>query len=831
MVRAMKLGAWRWLGIVLGVMGSSVWADDGTGARKPISLQFPPRPAASPVAPQAPEPPAPPQWMNDKVARIDFDYKGDRRKGAADRRDFEVNPDGTIVGLELLKAIQSPPREEFIKWYTTSPDAEKPSPARAEWTASFVASGKGGDPLGEFYDAAAAQKAANEAFDRLSTDEVNELGRLALKKYLNFQVNNTAARLALVRIVDNEAMKLKLSPLPSEDRVDFIVRWILVRNAIETGVECTGHSPGWVKPPGAICVKKEEVVSACGNRYRDRDGSWLQELVPAESTQSLSDAELYDALVKRVGTQPVAFKIDWQDLGSHTLGQERLQRKEPGAYPEVRLVFSRLPKEPMATCVPRFPKKNPYSQCEKAAKVGKPETLRCEEGDQLYVMPPLVQFREQIAQKLEVYQRKQIRKLAWEALVAKEFPLLAWQNLATASEQELLVNRGAVLPNVRVADQSVVFTEFGFSGEVAARAADRMEALVGEREQKAIEELFAQTPGNTVETPEEGLAKKQKILAWRSTVPKEVFTTLGQEFSKELAAGKLVISLKDRGIERKGSLVPLAECLFKPVIESHSCSEKDRAAERAAREGVEPWMVEQAKATQYEAASQWEKLDPCSSEAEMARVYLGPLAEYENQRVFPLRRFSEGTDLPSGTIRLTMLREITRGEPHVVTGDQAEVLEDSLRNQIQAKNQAWVFRDLALRLFKRNRVDVLVDTSSDANFSFPRFVAEPQAMAEALFPETFFEEKDFAQVFYPKDYAYQSSDGGYPRRKISVARTVKDYFSVRVLESDLPGRPTVGSSLGNPDLQMRVRSMDMLSFATAMAMQNPGVRPRVCPEN
>jgi hypothetical protein len=120
--------------------------------------------------------PEKPEWANLKVGHIRFSYRGDKRRGDYDWRTYRINPEGKILGSQLLEIIQPMSPQQFKRF--------------------FEIQNKEGD------------------LKKLYFEYIDEISSSSLKPALSL--------LALNRILDHEAMKMKFSPRVSRDRIDYV---------------------------------------------------------------------------------------------------------------------------------------------------------------------------------------------------------------------------------------------------------------------------------------------------------------------------------------------------------------------------------------------------------------------------------------------------------------------------------------------------------------------------------------------------------------------------------------------------------------------------------
>jgi hypothetical protein len=208
--------------------------------------------ASLPFVAQA-EPPAAqspitnPSWRQDRLGNVRFSYRRDQRRGE-EQFEFRINEDGKITGEDLLQLAH--PAEQAL------------------------------------YEQVMRQEGRTGDLNKLYHDYLQDLTDRAL------------GLLILNRIIDHEAMKRKVAPEVSDNRVYYVLRALLVRNAID-------------------------------RRLNPDSGN----------------AALYAALKETVGARPVRFNIDWKYRdGGMAMHLEALNNRSTELeWPPVTLSFMRLP--------------------------------------------------------------------------------------------------------------------------------------------------------------------------------------------------------------------------------------------------------------------------------------------------------------------------------------------------------------------------------------------------------------------------------------------------------------------------------------------------------
>ena len=194
-----------------------------------------------------------PSWEKTSVATFDFTKKGDLRVSKLDTEMYALNPNGEITGDELLAIVQPMSYADFQKVQ----QAQKPDVA-------------------------------------VSIDDY--------RTYLGELLSEAIPVLSLNRIIDNEAMKRRLTFDVSDLRVGYIFSAVLAQNAISSG-----------------------------------------KIKSTDDSTRLSYLQLYGWFKDVVGANPVTLNMDWRfcDGGLHiacdSLDVDRL------TFPSVKLSFTSLP--------------------------------------------------------------------------------------------------------------------------------------------------------------------------------------------------------------------------------------------------------------------------------------------------------------------------------------------------------------------------------------------------------------------------------------------------------------------------------------------------------
>lgn len=194
-----------------------------------------------------------PIWKNKVLARIKFDSSGDERKNDEDRYIFNVNPEGYILGSDVLEFLKPRSLEEF------------------------------------------KQVLKAQGYDVSNIDSLYTNYKDQMVKNAGASLDRAIAILALNRIIDNEAMKQKVEietdSTVLRDRAFYVFKTILTKAAIYTG-----------KISEKEAVKKTIQVDCEADESDDCDGGkrtqTITERVPTQDVSKLFHTDLYPELVK-----------------------------------------------------------------------------------------------------------------------------------------------------------------------------------------------------------------------------------------------------------------------------------------------------------------------------------------------------------------------------------------------------------------------------------------------------------------------------------------------------------------------------------------------------
>lgn len=403
--------------------------------------------------------PAPPRWLNQIAARVEFNFRHDQRQGK-DREIYSINERGDIYGSEFARTIRTPgDRETFVNF--------------------ALAQGR-----------VQSRKEAERLFD-------STLEKETLKAW---------GVLALNRVLDQEAMKRKYSPFVTEDRLNYVLRTILLKHGMNSGL---------------IPTHLESDLDARGRPVLNDQGEVKSRRVMNSGGKVYSNQELYTALLGASSGQAVHIAMDWEFNEGNTyslLEAIRSNRKEP-EWPGITLTFAQLP-------------------------------------------PTWQEFEDQLRDKLETPHRVLVRRAVWKELVLEHNPNLTWQSLFSVSSTEM-DRMYATIKNNSFRSQRAASTVL----EINARGIEgpKFLTLFKERlatwEKELLSEIFRK---DLPETDEVRKAQGERVIATRRTIALQVFDDLLRKMSGAVSSGRLQVTHRIRELEFDG----LKEIPQEPDFES-----------------------------------------------------------------------------------------------------------------------------------------------------------------------------------------------------------------------------------------------------------------------
>lgn len=706
----------------------------------PVSLLFGPRPINLHltyedflrIQAMPPQPPSEeslskahqPEWREERLAQLDWDRRPrnvifgtgpDLRKNSlGDFDTYRINPDGKIEGQELFDLIR--PKE------------------LARFKQELLFSGVQGNAA-ELY-----------------------------KKYLDKSVNQGMAALMFNRILDEEAMRKKLPPHVSDERVGYAMRSILVENAIQSGlvashVETVGSSfpaetrPQISAPASGVAdrclAEPPKVLAPATRKSPDQDMS----LTP--------HVELYGYLKAVVGTM-----LDAQGAKSEEFRakfRQALEKKEQdlrtrlGATLPLNLsqaerdrqinrqvVLGRdgFTKDVLAAVSADYRAEIDGGTL-KVKLVGKPvrfnigwdyatgglaldrDHLRYAERDVQWpqlvtlafqVLPATWQeFESQIREKLEPFNSKVVRTVIWRYLVSRKFPNFSWDQMFSVTTDELNRYYNALKESAfKVQDADAAVSEMVVSGLKADAFRTRFFAAYQAKEQEVMNQLM-QNPPAAPSPEEQDRLMREQILALRRVLPKQMVDQIVGEFAADIAAGSLKVEFADRVIHRNGA---------------DSMPEDN------------------------------------SIPSQQIRTVFNPA--FGLMAIFPKSEIKDNC----GAHRTIFLRELTPGQSRYVEITDPRV-EEVLRQRIQSKVTGLAFRETAHWLLRLNPFSYRFQTC--ARDVWGCFTTDARELTEVLIPEVLFTGEDGKPVS---------------------------------LGQEGPGRP-ITSTLGRSELKGKVQEVDL----------------------
>lgn len=194
-----------------------------------------------------------PSWKNKVLARVRFDESGDERKTDDDRYIYNVNPEGYILGSDVLEFLRPLPRSEF------------------------------------------KQLLMSQGYDVSNLDTLYARHQDEMKKNVESSLDRVFAILALNRIIDNEAMKTKVE-LETDNtilrnRAFYVFKTILTKAAIYTGK--ISEKEEAVKTESISCDPDEDTDCIEGKKQQI-----VTERIPTQDVSRTPHTDLYPELLK-----------------------------------------------------------------------------------------------------------------------------------------------------------------------------------------------------------------------------------------------------------------------------------------------------------------------------------------------------------------------------------------------------------------------------------------------------------------------------------------------------------------------------------------------------
>ncbi len=418
-----------------------------------------------------------PLWKDGLLATLKFDPRGDFRDKTKPAKVETPDSDEPVISKNDIDSVIIEGAEQI-----TGKDLLKmPLPlSRAEFEQALKDRKMDpGQKLGELYD-----------------------------EYRNAQIQQSMGALTLSRALDHEGLKRKLPAHVSNKRVDYVVRSLLIRNAIDQK---------------KVATKKTPVTDAFGAPLTDAKGTPLTRTTADEDMKKYSNDQLYTWLRELVSNKTVSFYFDWtyQDGGMDE-SLQALSSETAFNWPK----FVKTENNPLI----RF--------------AGVPEKAE--------------DFREQIRLKLESVNTSLRRGTLWQTLLA-ESPLgidLQFRALPGEFEKMYQTTYGvkSAQDSIEIPRMEAKVREISITGAKAADVKKRFEALLALKADEATKVIFGD--GTRQMTPEEELAAKTKINDLRKSAPDEIIATLKAEFAVELSSKALTIETKAKAFQ-KSELDPL----------------------------------------------------------------------------------------------------------------------------------------------------------------------------------------------------------------------------------------------------------------------------------
>jgi len=366
--------------------------------------------------------------------------------------------------------------------------------------------------------------------------------------------------------------------------------------------------------------------------YKDKDGKEVKRKVADENMDTISFAKLYSWLLETVGPNPVRFNMNWKyDGGSAQSFHERLGEGGMFEWPAVSISFADLPKD-------------------------------------------WRKFERLVRDKLQTINRGLLRQAVWTQL-ARQYMMDSW----VVTRQDIERTYAEMKEDAfKIEPADAYVHEIMLSGKMAPEFKKRFYALVAEREKAIRLEIYGEDGSKT---PQPAQLRK-RVLAARSAEPAAIFGLVVKEFAKDIAAGTLKASIKERKLVHNGrDALPQGD----------------------------------------------------SYETRLMRIAFNPM--FAAVSLLPKVMLDAG----GGRMAVVMMKDQVPGAPAYLPLEDERVAR-AVRLQIQERKLGGAFRELAYRLFKVNRFEVEKDACGD-DASWPCIETDAAKLADVLFPERLFKGK------------------------------------------------------------------------------------------
>ncbi|MGK5089246.1 hypothetical protein WDW86_16980 [Bdellovibrionota bacterium FG-2] len=448
-----------------------------------------------------------PLWKDGVIATLNFDRRADQRliRTKQDSSRIEYKETAIVMGPESQRGTETKPADSSFesKWTLHGKDT---TGSNSGQDPTFILENEelifGKDLLKLPLPMSKAD------FEQAMKDRKMEPDPKLYDQYRENHLQQSMAALNVSRALDHEALKRKLPAHVSNKRVEYVVRSLLIRNAVDQK---------------KVLTQKIPLLDSNGAPLTDAKGIPLTRNAPQENMAKYSDADLYAWLQELVATKTVSFYFDWtfQDGGMDEALQD-LRAETAFNWPK----FVKTENNPLI----RF--------------AGVPSKVE--------------DFREQIRLKLESVNTSLRRGTIWQTLLAEsalgidlqfrvlpgEFEKMYQTTFSTKSAAELID-----VPRMEAKVREVTIT-----GAKASDFKKRFEALLALKSEEATKAIFGD--GTTQMTPEEELAAKAKINDLRKTAPEEILALLKAEFAADISAKTIQIESKAKSFQ-KSELDPL----------------------------------------------------------------------------------------------------------------------------------------------------------------------------------------------------------------------------------------------------------------------------------
>jgi hypothetical protein len=291
----------------------------------------------------------------------------------------------------------------------------------------------------------------------------------------------------------------------------------------------------------------------------------------------------------------------------------------------------------------------------------------------------LEEFKELVREKLNAQYRPTLRMAVWGELIRERYPFLSFESLFSIRSTELQKMYEALGEKTfTVQESSSEIFELIVEGPRAAEFKKALDEKLNSTAKEIYQKLSAEIQAGTLKQED----VPARLTLARTRDQKTVLEEVRAQFSEAMAANELTVRLVEKSFSSKDEVKP-------PL----SGGEADPIAARESQE---------------------------------RSVALNPF--FGASGVFPRQQIASG----DSSLVFIFLKELRMEDKSVLPISDPKV-DRVLRARLQSKIQGKVFRELAYRLFKENRLEAGAATCMDT--LWPCTALDPETLATSLFPE------------------------------------------------------------------------------------------------